>query len=242
MSVAIITYWWQPDPGSKFAVRYTPDDVRLLARMVKRHLTVPHEFICITDQIGEFTDDGDGGVGVVGIDRTTHVPGTCFVRLMTFHPAMRTLLGAGRVLQLDLDTVIVGNIDHLVAREEDLVLWRNPALNPLRPGRALYNTSILLHKCGTMPELWQAFINLGKSRIPAKDDQWYLSDALGPDVPYFDGGRDGVYRIAREDTPGSGVWGELPANACVVTMPGSEGKADNPRIAAANPWIAVHRR
>jgi hypothetical protein len=81
---------------------------------------------------------------------------------------------------------------------------------------------------------------MGK-KTPAKDDQWYLSDALGPDVPYFDGARDGVYRIARDDTPGSGVSGDLPDNACIVTFPGSNGKWTLPHIAAANPWIAEHR-
>ena len=123
------------------------------------------------------------------------------------------------------------------------MLGRNPALHPNRPGRALYNTSVLLHRCGTIPELWQAFVDLGKGRIPAKDDQWYLSDALGPDVPYFDGERDGVYRIARDDTPGSGVTGPLPANACVVTCPGSEGKPwMMPGGAERFPWMAEHRR
>lgn len=234
--LTVATYWWQPDPGSKFAAPYTADDVRRLAHAVGKHLTLPHEFAVITDQPNAF--EGDRNIRAVPIDRTTHVPGTCYVRLMTFHPMVRYIIGE-KVLQLDLDTLIVGNIDHLGSRTEDLVLWRNPALHPSRPGRSLYNTSILLHRCGTMPELWQRFLDKDTKAPakPAKDDQWYLSDMLGPDVPYFDGARDGVYRIARQDTPGSGVWGALPANACIVTCPGSEGKADNPAVLAGNPWI-----
>ena len=215
--VAVICYLWQPDAGSKFAYPYTAHDVRLLQRMVARHLTVPHLFVVITDQAECECFEGTEVLPVL-IDKTTHVPGTCFMRLMTFHPEGRRLLG-DKVLQIDLDTVIVGNIDHLVKRQEDLVLWRNPGRvpwdKPANPGRPYYNTSLLLHKCGTMPHLWSDF----NARDPGglRDDQWWLSSLLGPDVPYFDGERDGVYRIARDDTPGSGVTGPLPTNACVVT-------------------------
>ena len=240
MAVPIIaSYFWQPDPGSKFAAPYTADDVRRLAAQVKKHCTVPYEFVVITDRPYLFGSPSDLpllNLRAIQIDKATHVPGTCYVRLMTFHPKGRDMIGE-KVLVLDLDTLIVGNIDHLVAREEDLVLWRNPARHPSRPGRSIYNTSLLLHKCGTIPELWQCFMDLGKGRIPAKDDQWYLSDALGGTVPYFDGKRDGVYRIARADTPGSGVDGDLPENACIVFFTGSEGKWTNPAIREANPWI-----
>lgn len=241
MTVAICTYWWQPDPGSKFAAPYTADDVRRLQGMVAKHCTVPHEFLVITDQPDMFADDAD--IRAVPIDYSTHVPGRCFVRLMTFHPEGKSIFGADKLLQIDLDTLIVGNIDHLVKREEDLVLWRNPGrvpweggLGALGQGRPLYNTSLLLHTCGSMPMVWDAF---DPGRPPAKDDQWYLSDIFGTDCAYFDGARDGVYRIAREDTPGSGVEGALPANACIVTCPGSEGKASDPRVQARNPWLVA---
>ncbi len=239
--LTVATYFWQPDPGSKFNAPYTASDVRRLQRMLAVHLQVPHQFAVITDRCELFADDAD--IRAIPIDWTTHSPGSCYVRLMTFHPQGRELFGADRLLQIDLDTLIVGNIDHLVARGEDLVLWHNPTRHPLRPGRSVYNTSILLHTLGSKPELWQVYVNMraAGSSIPAKDDQWYLSDALGEDVPYFDGKRDGVYRIARADTPNSGVWGHLPANACIVTCPGSEGKADNPIVMAGNPWLAEYR-
>lgn len=234
--LTVATYFWQPDHGSKFAAAYTPDDVRRLQRQAKKHLPVPHEFAVITDRPHMF--DGDKNIRAIPIDWTTHVPGTCFVRLMTFHPNGAEIIGE-KVLVLDLDTLIVGDLTPLVERDEDLVLWRNPTLHQSRPGRSLYNTSVLLHHCGSMPDIWQHFIDAGK-RVPAQDDQWYLSDALGPDVPYFDGRRDGVYRIAREDTPGSGVSGDLPANARIVTFPGSNGKWTLPHVAQANPWIEKH--
>lgn len=236
MTLAVATYLWSPDPGSKFIADYKADDVRKLQRGVAKHLTLPHEFVVITDRPELF--DADEAIRAVQIDWTTHVPGTCFVRLMTYHPDGAALIGATRILQMDLDTLVVGNIDHIAAREENIVLWRNPALNPKYPGRSFYQGSLALHQCGTIPGIWEMFRHADAGRRWVwKDDQWYLSMILGNEMPYFDGARDGVYRIAREDTPGSGVAGVLPDNACIVTFPGSNGKADNPRVAAANPWI-----
>jgi hypothetical protein len=277
MSLVIATYFWRPDGGSKFSAPRTKD-VRRLQEMVARHCTVPHQFAVITDRPRLFTGDRD--IRVIPIDKTTHVPGTCFTRLMTFHPQGRELIGE-RILQLDLDTVIVGNIDHLVTREEPLVLWKNPTRFPWAdmdaeglkahveqsfPGmahllgsvdwrqksiayvgddhknvfvvnqlRTYYNTSVVFHHCGTMPEIWWEF---DPKRPPAKDDQWHLSNIFGMNCPYFDGERDGVYRRARADTPNSGIDGDKK-NACVLTFPGSHGKMDDAFI-ARNPWIKEH--
>ena len=283
--LAVGTYWWTPDQGSKFAAPYGPDDVRKLRRMVAKHCTVPHEFVVLTDQPDLFLHDKDIRAFHLSLaHQKTHVAGTCFVRLFTFSPYAREAIG-DRFLQIDLDTMIVGNIDHLVTREEDLVLWRNPTRLPwadldaegrrefvektfpalgaslagvdwsqrsiayvgergrntyvVNQLRTHYNTSILFHRCGTKPEIWERF---NPQHPPARDDQWYLSDLYGMDCPYFDGKRDGVYRWPRADTPDANwIDGNLPANACVVTFPGSHGKITD-AIRAANPWIGEHSR
>lgn len=234
--LTVCTYFWR-DPA--FANAYTADDVRLLQRMVARNITVPHEFAVITDRPALFAEDAD--IRAVSIDWTTHVQGTCFVRLMNFHPAGASLLGE-RILQLDLDTVITGNLDAIASRPEPTVLWRNPTRlpweNPVKTGRSFYNTSVVLHRCGTLSKVWLGF----DPRNPTvRDDQWWISKVLGPDMPYFDGEHDGVYRLARTDTPGSGIDGELPAHARIVTFPGSNGKPDRPEVMDANPWILEHR-
>lgn len=226
--LTVITYQW----GNK----YKPDDVRRLKAMVRRNLTVPHEFAVITDHPEDYPDED---IKVIRIDWSKHVHGTCFVRLMTFHPAGVALIG-DKVLQIDLDTIIVGNMNGIVSRYENLVLWRNPSRipwdNPTVPNRPFYNTSIVMHRCGTMPWLWAKFDPMNPT---CRDDQWWLSDRLGPNVPHWDG-RDGIYRLGRSDTPGSGVDGSLPKNARIVTFPGSEGKWSDPKIIAANPWINEH--
>src|SRR3989304_2641053 len=212
MTLTVATYFWTDENPSKFNAKhqYGPDDVRLLQRMVARYMGQPHDFAVITDRPEFFADDEH--IRAVPIDKTTHVPGTCFVRLMTFSPAARETIGE-LVLQLDLDTVIVGGLDSIVSRTSAIVMWRNPARIPwelpAKAGRPYYNTSMLLHRTGTLMHIWEEF----DPRAPRyRDDQWLLSDKFGPNVPYWDGS-DGVYRLAREDTPGSGVSGTLPENA-----------------------------
>lgn len=228
MSLVVCAYLWH-FPGS----RYSAEDVRQLNRMVKKHLTLPHEFVCITDRPELFDLDSD--IRAVQMDTSAHTPGRLFAKLWTFAPEVREIVGK-RILQLDLDCLIVGNIDAIVDRDEELVLWRNPARVPWESptkNRPLYNTSIVLHTAGSLPHYWGDF---DPSRPMVRDDQAWISMLAGMSTPYWDA-NDGIYRIARDDTPGSGVNGSLPENACIVFAPGSEGKLTAPHIRAANPWI-----
>jgi hypothetical protein len=81
----------------KWGPRYGPEYVNNLQGMVARNLTMPHRFLCITDD-------------PVGVECETRpmavdVP-TFWGKVEAFsHPV------PGRILVCDLDTVIVGNID-----------------------------------------------------------------------------------------------------------------------------------
>jgi hypothetical protein len=238
MTLTIAPYLWH-DPYWRHndAFTYSADHVRHLRDMVAKNISVPYEFACITDRPDLFRDDD--GIRAIPLDTATHVPGTEFAKLMTFHPNGRELIGTC-ILQLDLDTVIVGNIDAIVSRTEDLVVWRNPSRlpydNPVKAGRPYYNGSVILHRCGTRPNIWSQF-NPRNPRV--KDTQVWMSMLVGPAAPYWDGSH-GIYRLARADTPGSGIWGGLPGNATIVNFVGSEHKPWVPAVRQANPWIAQH--
>jgi hypothetical protein len=243
--LSVVTYLWAPDRGSRYTP-YSADSVRLLQRMVERHLSAAHEFIVVTDVPEAFSRDFR--IKAVPIDRTTHVPGTCYVRLHTFSPNAREQLG-DRILRLDLDTVITGNLDPLVDRGEDLVLWRNPARwwmekQGLRYAHrkehpyGFWNGSMVLHCAGTMTRLWSEFDPQAPLAI---DDDQYLSAMLGSDVPYWDQD-DGVYRLENGHPRwrGSGVTDALPENARVVFFPGGK-KPWLPEVISSAPWISQYR-
>ena len=241
-------YWWTDDKWSGGqGFRYGPHHVRQLKDAVKRNLTLPHEFVCITDKPHTF--DADKDIRPIVMDRETHVPGKEWAKWMTFHPEGRDLFGGDVLLQLDLDAVVCGNIDHIVKRDEDLVVWRNPARVPWdKPlqyeTRPLFNGSIILHRLGTHGELWGMFVyNKNKIVGVMRDTQVLMSFVLGPDTPYWDGS-DGIYRLARQDTPGSGLVDGLPLpdSARIVFFPGSDHKPWLPKVRNAFPWIEDYWR
>jgi hypothetical protein len=245
MKLLVGCYWWTDEAWSgahSNGFRYGAHHVRLLKDAVKKHLTVPYEFICVTDRPHSF--DADKDIRPVVMDRTTHVPGKEWAKWMTFHPNGPELFGGDRFLQLDLDAIICGNIDSIVQRSEPLVVWRNPARvpwdNPKRwSSRALYNGSIILHTLGTAPDLWRCFVD-NKDNIlrHMRDTQALMSAVMDTDAPHWDG-KDGIYRLAREDTPGSGITGDqgLPADARIVFFPGSEHKPWLSKVRSVFPWI-----
>ena len=238
--LSVVTYLWGADENSKFP-QYRADDARLLQRQVARHLPMEHEFVVVTDRPEAFADDS--AIRAVPIDWTTHVQNTCYVRLFTFSPRAREVLGE-RVLQLDLDTVIVGDLRPIVNRDEDLVLWRNPRkwmLTYPEVGYAKklswFNGAIMLHSPGTWGVIWA---NFKPDDLWAKDDQWMISDYAGKDNPYWDESH-GVYRIGCARRPSIWAWESLPDGARIVTF-ASDYKPWTPEVLETNAWIEEFRR
>ena len=242
MKFSIITYLWHAEPKQPWKKPYCSDDARILAGMAFQQVSIPYRFICITDRPEEF--DGDPLVEAVPLDQRIHLKGTCYAKLFTFSPLAKELLG-DYVLQIDLDSMIVGDVAPLCRWNEDLIMWRNPLynqygyLNDLIENKyCQYNASVIFHKCGTMTDIYDMF---DPEHPPARDDQWYLCDVLGHWPPSW-GGRDGIYRIRRNGMPFSGISGELPGNARIVTFPGDSHKPWLENTIEENPWISEHRR
>jgi len=84
----------------KWGSAYGPEYVNRLQAMVERHLTLPHEFVC-------FTDDSQG----VKCE-TRELPGYLHGWWNKIYLFKREVL-TERVLYIDLDTVILRNIDDL---------------------------------------------------------------------------------------------------------------------------------
>lgn len=238
MNLVVSCFWWTEND---WPASYTADHVRQLKDAVRKNLTIPHEFVCLTDNVEAFELDHD--IRAVPLDMTTAIPGTEFVKLMTFSPEAKNTIG-DRILQLDLDTIIVGNLDKIVDRDEDTVVWRNPARlpydNPVRR-RCFYNGSVILHRAGTAPHIFTGFVPEYARKLggPFPTTQEWMSEVLGPNAPYWDH-NDGIYRLARADTPGSGIDGALPANAKLVAFVGSEHKPWHPAIRSTFPWVTDH--
>jgi hypothetical protein len=206
--------------------------------MVSRHLSRPFEFICITDQ--PFQADG---IRFVQLDWTKHVPGTVFARLMLHHPRIGGVLGR-RILNLDLDCVIVNSLDPIVDRDEAAVFWRNP--NFPQPQRAFYQTSIQLLTAGARSELWRDF-NPNETpkwvnrRFGGREQAWVSERLPWTEAHWTD--KDGIYGAGRlfKGRMGDGVRTELPENARIVAFPGDRIPSQS-EVQKSHPWILEHYR
>lgn len=96
--------------------------VQNLHRMVEQHLTIPHRFYVLTD---------DAASNYPGAIAKPAAHKGWWAKLEIFNPDMRF---EGRVMFLDLDTLIVGNIDHIAAYQGHFAtlhdFWRPAGLGP----------------------------------------------------------------------------------------------------------------
>jgi len=233
MSITILTFLWH-DPHSprKGIYEYNEIHVHRLKRMVSKNLTVAHDFLCVSDR-------PIGDVKTIPLDYTTYVPGSRFAKLQMFKPWGP--LAGKRLLYLDLDSIPVGNLDPLVARDENLVLWRNPNFG--QPGRAFYNTSMILHTGGTRPEFWREFDRVRtwpmlRQKWGGTDQAWISHRASWKEAHWT--AKDGVYgagRLQKPDGALDGVGTELPTDARIVFTPGARTPW-SPGFVEQHPWAA----
>lgn len=154
--LSVVVWRW----GTRYGVEY----VNNMRSMLARNLHIPYTLYCITD-------DPEGLHGDIvpvpiwpseGLGRAR--------RLRIFDPTASSFL-ADRILQLDIDGVICGDITPLVDREDPLVMWRCVPETKVKQGLCLdneedgigaYNTSMLLMDHGTFPTLWEDYLRCPK--------------------------------------------------------------------------------
>lgn len=176
--LTVLTWLWQQPDGMTV---YSADWVNTWAAMIRRHLTLPHRLVCVTD-----TPQGiDPAVEIVppfGHFEDVRVPWwdgaapRCWRRLALFDPAVEDVLGP-RFVSMDLDCVVGASLDPVFDRPEDIVMTPGT-----RPGR-YYNGSMLLLRAGSRASVFEEFTAEkafdASLRFMGSDQAW-LQDHLGP--------------------------------------------------------------
>lgn len=220
--LSVVSWKWKPK--GPYRSEFKSEHVNVLRRMVARNLRAEHEFVCVTDDpVGL-----DPEVRVVPLwdDHrdipSAHGPGnpSCYRRLKAFSSEAKEIFGE-RILSIDLDCVITGDITHLVERDEDFVIWGDT-----QPGTP-YNGGLWLLRTGTRTRVWDQFDprvspRKGKALGYVGSDQAWIAACLGKGEARYTRS-DGVYSYRNEITK----LGHLPATARIVMF---HGKHD--------PWMA----
>ncbi|MFA7217792.1 MAG: ATP-grasp fold amidoligase family protein [Dehalococcoidales bacterium] len=228
-SLTVVCFKWkhtvgEPLPAVARGIKYTADYVNKLYRAVERNLTIPHRFVCVTDD-------------PEGIECETYPLwdwgrefGRCFTRLKMFDPAMRQVFGR-RVLCIDLDTVVTGNLDNIFSRKEDFII--HTYYMDSHGYQQKYNGSLFMMDMGSRPEVYTQFdgqrsVDLLKKLQAEKkiigSDQAWINYVLGDGEKRF-GEEDGVYHLRNIMVPKRTTGrkrGDLPKNARLVMFSGNQ--------------------
>lgn len=232
---------WRSPPG--YRSKFEGDYVNILRNMVKRNLTIPHEFFCVTDDPTGI----DSGVRVIPLwdqfcdIKSPHVSPTgtvqpsCYRRLPLWGKAAAVLIGR-RMLLLDLDMVILKDITPIIDIPDDFKMWGDTAKN------TPYNGSMVLMNAGARSQVLDTFDPIespkkGRALGYIGSDQAWIGACLGPHEKKF-GSKDGVYSYRNEIQPKGGI---LPQNARVVIF---HGHVDpwQPTTKSRHRWVREHYR
>ena len=211
--------------------QYTPEHVNICARMIDRHLALPHRFIVFTDNVDANFDSNIKPHQLWDDYHLLKNPAwrvqfpQCYVRLKAFSrdDEMREILGP-RFVSVDLDCVVVGDLDPLFSRDEDFLIYRHPVQQTkdrLQP----YNGSLWMMNTGARAQVWEnfkgaeslkQFVNRPDKEHFLQTDQGWICAVLGTKEPGW-GMEDGVY-----------MWSylhhkvmKLPADARIVFFNGA---------------------
>jgi hypothetical protein len=205
-SLTITTWLW----GTK----YDQSDVAKLYGGLKRNLKQPFRFILFSSQPYNLPKAERYPIPIRDME-LTYVPG-CFARLRMFDPEFQAAHRInGRLVCIDLDTVLTGNLDPLFDRSEPFVILQGAnSLNPCP-----YTGALMMLRTGAYPQLWSDFNIATVAQIPFHefpDDQGWIHFKV-PDAAGWKAGKNGVYAFCKPGWP-SGTY--LPRDARLVTFNG----------------------
>lgn len=236
----------------KWGARFGADHVHRMRNMLARHLQMPHEFVCITDDPAGIAPD----IRIVPLWSELREHGKCTVRLRAFAPDMAEIIGP-RFAWIDLDCVLVDDVTAIFDRSEDFVI--SGVELPPQP----YNGSLVMMDAGARREVYDDFdpVRLAAARRRLNyggSDQAWIAIRLGPDEATWTEA-DGIYtyrdyidpaprmptRPLRRAMEGPRTGGGLPDRAGPARMIVFNGAKYDPgldRCQRLSPWISEHWR
>jgi hypothetical protein len=217
----IVTWKWHPGHigYTPQRVPYSAEHVNIMSAMLGRYAEKAR-VICVTDDPAgvkcktfPLWNDCSALFNASGVQFPS-----CYRRLKLFDPATQRAMGikkGDRIISIDLDTVIVGDISLLLARHESFVGWAVPGKNKAR----VFNGSMFSFDAGAYADVWGDFnAETSPSEAASKgflgSDQAWISMKMQGQAGWTTD--DGVYSYTRDILP----HGSLPRNARIVIFHG----------------------
>jgi len=162
--------------GNKFSSLY----VNRLRNMIRRHLSVPHEFWCFTED----STDIDSGVKIhtLPLNVPSYVQGWWW---KTYLFSDEHFEHSDTVLFFDLDMVIVANIDHFVTYKPGAFLGLRDVSRVFNPTRQKLGSAVMRWQAKTQDRLWSELLRDDQITRVYRGDQEYLWDRAKQCIQFF---------------------------------------------------------
>lgn len=200
--IAVVCFLWRA-PGAVPPL-YSAEHVNRLRLMLDMRLGETYRLVCATEDAAGL----DPRIDVVPMSRELVAQSNRrYLKLLLFRRDAARIFGAERLLYLDLDVVLVGDIAPLLERQEDFVIWRDPTAR--RPGCETshrYNSSVILMNAGCRPAVYETFDGattpdlVRRGQLIGSDQAW-IGHVCGPDEATF-GPEDGILGLRQDIAPG----------------------------------------
>lgn len=241
--IEFVTFKWKPING--YRSTFGPEQVHVLRDMIARNYSGEHRLTCITDdpsgidkdvRIIDLAEFDEFDLSSVDSPHGAMNP-SCYRRLRLWSKDAAEIIGE-RICSIDLDVVITANIDKIIDRPEDYVLWGDYVNKTTH-----YNGSLQLIRAGCRPDIYEDFdpivtpMRTRAANFHGSDQAW-LSLKLGANAPRWTIG-DGVasFRIHCAKYLGRG----LPKCAKVIFFHGKRDPWDED-VQDEYAWVREHWR
>jgi hypothetical protein len=146
----------------RFGNKYSQEYVVRLRNMVKRHLTIPYKFYCLTDDPKPLE-----GVELIVQNNAGYVKGW-WHKVHMFDPKLPI---TGRILYMDLDVIVCNRIDKLVTVWPHDFLGIRDFNRKFHPAYKYLNSSVMSWIAGTQSYIFENFKNDPSSAMRMPGDQ-----------------------------------------------------------------------
>lgn len=156
----------------KWGDKYGPEYVNILQAMVERNLTIPHQFVCITDD--------PKGIHCYTEQIEPNLEGW-WGKISLFKDEPYNI--KEKFLFLDLDVVIVDNIN-CFATGEDFTIIKDWNIPQYSSGIPAYNSSVMLIKPGSHTQIYEQFMldPRGAKNMTPGGDQVFIAHHARADL------------------------------------------------------------
>jgi hypothetical protein len=153
----------------KFGTKYGMPYVERLRNMVERNITIPYEFVCLTDERKPIK-----GVRSI-VQRHAGYHKGWWHKVHMFDPALDI---SGRVLYFDLDVIVFNNIDKLAQYKTDHFVGTRDFNRKFYPTWNRLNSSVMSWNHGSESYIYNDFIDNPTKALRMHGDQdWIFKQA-----------------------------------------------------------------